>query len=221
MPTKGKKPQKNRNKPIEWRKIFTPQIKIAAILASICLVMIVACIASPGTKKVSVVSPLQEIAPMEKVTLGDKITQKFTPDSDYDGLGLYYANYTNYVQSGELHVDVESSGERNQFAYNIGMLTDNSFFYINQTLKKDKPYTITLYLTGNVEGVTFFTTTEAGPYNVKLSRNGKAVETSALVMAFVTECKDYFATWYFMIILALIACYVALNIKEEVYVQKA
>lgn len=219
MPTKAKtvsKPQKLD----KWHKIFTPQIIIAAILCIFCTIMAIVCLLNSRTKEISVTSPVENMKPLDAITPKDCIEQKFTADNDYTRFGLYYANFANYIQGGTLHIDiVDSSGTKMQSGRNIAGILDNSFLYFDYPLQKDETYTITIYLTDNAQGITFFTTT-ADNYDAELFLN-KNPQSSSIIMAFTTETKDSFAAWYYVMIIALTLCYIVLKINKDAYAEKS
>lgn len=200
-----------------WQKIFTPQIIIASVASLFCIVMVIVCLLNPGTKTVSVASPVENLKPLDAVKSKDRLVQQFTSDGDYVRFGLYYANFSNYIQGGKLHVDVQKShGEVVQFTYDIAGAFDNSFLYVNYPLEKDEIYKVTIYTTDGAEGITFFTTSISS-YSAKLTFNNTPL-SSSIIMAFVSETKDSFAAWYYVMALALIACYIVLKIDKDVYV---
>lgn len=220
MPTKAKAAAKAKNHPARWRKIFTPQIIIAGAASLFCIVMTIVCLLNPGTKTVSVTSLVENLKPLDAVKPKDRLVQQFTSDGDYVRFGLYYANFSNYIQGGKLHVDVQKShGEVVQFTYDIAGAFDNSFLYIDYALEKDEVYTVTVYITDGAEGITFFTTT-ADNYHAKLALN-KTPLSSSIIMTFVSETKDSFAAWYYVMALVLLTCYIVLKIDKDVYVQNS
>ncbi len=216
MPTKAKSTKKR----IDWKKIFTPPIIICAILCVFCVVMVVICLLFPSTKEVSVTSSVENMKALDAITPKDQLVQEFTSDGDYTRFGLYYANFSNYIQGGELHIDIKNpSGEVNKFTYNIGGVIDNTFVYVDYPLSKDMVYTISIYITGTAQGITFFTTT-ANNQGAKLTENGQ-LQKSSIIMSFVNERTDYFAAWYYFLAFALVLCYAVLKVDKDLYVKKS
>lgn len=219
MPTKAKtKITRKTQMPTKWQKIFTPQIIIATVLCVFCAIMTVVCLLNPGTKEISVTSPVENLDTIGAITPRDLAIQTFTSDGDYSSFGLYYANYSNYIQGGKLHIEIEdSSGEKSEFTYNISGIIDNSIMYINYSLQANMNYTIRIHLSDDAEGITFFSTTSAENYNAKLTVNGKTCESS-IIMAFSTKVRDSFSAWYYVMAIAFILCYIVLKIDKEAYV---
>ena len=215
MPTKAKI-----IKNAKLQKIFTPQITIATALIIFCVIMAVVCLLNPGTKEVSVTSPVENMKPLDAITPKEHVVQKFTSDGDYTKFGLYYANFSNYIQGGNLYISIENSqGETTNFSYNIGGIFDNSFLYINYPLKKNETYTVTIHISDDAEGITFFTTT-TNNYNAVLKINKQTVNSS-IIMVFNNSVRDAFAMWYYIMAIALISCYIVLKIDKDAYVKKA
>lgn len=220
MPIKAKTTIKTRKlaKPTRWQKIFTPQIIIAVVLCAFCTIMAVVCFLNPGTKETSVTSPVENMTPLDAITPKDCVVQKFTSDDNYTKFGLYYANFSNYIQEGNLHISIENpQKEKTDFTYNIGGLFDNSFLYIDYPLEKDETYIVTIRIS-DAEGITFFTTT-ASNYSATMTIN-KQAEDASIIMAFVTEIKDSFSAWYFVMAVALDLCYIVLKVDRSVYDKK-
>lgn len=218
MPTKAKNSADTKH-PTKWQKFFTPQITISILLCVFCAIMAVVCFINPGTKEISHTSPVENMKSLEVITPKDQIVQKFTSDNDYVSFGLYYANFSNYIQGGKLHVDIGNSNKSiEKFTYDISGAIDNTFLYIDYPLQKDETYTLTIYLT-DAQGITFFTTT-ADNYHATMSRNQQTQPVS-IIMSFVTTSKDSFAAWYYIMAIALILCYVVLKIDKDVYAQKS
>ncbi len=216
MPTKARTAAKTKSHTVIWQKIFTPQIIVAGIASLFCIVMMIVCLLNPRIKTISVASPVENLKPLDAVKPKDQLVQQFTSDGDYVRFGLYYANFSNYIQGGKLHVDVQKShGEAAQFTYDIAGAFDNSFLYVDYPLEKDEVYTVTIYTTDDAEGITFFTTSISS-YNTKLTFNNTPL-SSSIIMAFVSKTKDSFSAWYYVMALALIACYTVLKIDKDVY----
>lgn len=216
MPTKAK-PHIDTKELTKWRKLFTPPIAIALALISLCLVMTVICFVFPSIQETSVTSPVENLTSLESITPGDKVVQKFTSDGNYTRFGLYYANYSNYYQGGKLHINIKDShGNSEDFTYNIGGITDNTFMYINHPLEEHETYTLTIHITDGAQSITFFTTTSKDNYDAELLINQKP-QTSSIVMAFVSEVEDRFTVWYYIMAISLILCYIVLKIDKDVY----
>lgn len=219
VPTRGK-PTIRAKMPIQWQKIFTPQIIIASVLLIFCTIMIVVCLLNPGTKEVSVTSAVENMAPLDAITPKDRVVQKFTADDDCAKFGLYYANFSDYIQGGNLHIDVTNSQEETTtFTYDIGGTFDNSFLYLDYPLKKGETYVVNIYVSDGARGVTFFTTM-ADNYDAKLTINGH-VEDFSIIMTFNNYVEDIFAAWYYVLFATLIMCYLVLKIDRSVYGRKA
>jgi len=183
--------------------------------------MIVVCLLNPGRKEASATSLIENRQPLEMVVPGDQLIQEFTADDDYARFGLYYANYSNYAQGGELHIDVEdSSKETTNFTYKIGGIFDNTILYIDYALKQGERYKVTISVDEPAQGITFFTTDAADNYGAKLSRN-RQPQDSTIIMTFTQERTDAFSAWYYVMVLSLILCYAVLKLDKDVYVQKA
>lgn len=220
MPTKAKASRQT-SKIAIWRKFFTPPIIFATILGIFCAIMIAICFLNPSTKETSVTATVKNMQSLDAVKPRDRLVQTFTTDDhDYSNFGLYYANFSNYTQGGQLHIDVKNSaGQTEQFTYDIGGIIDNTFLYVDYPLQSQTTYTLIIYVSDDAQGITFFTTT-SGDYNTKLVVN-KQPQDSAIIMAFVSESPDRFAAWYYVMGLTLIACYVVLKINKDIYGQKA
>lgn len=216
MPTRAKTARAPKR---SWKQIFTPPTVIATFLGAVCVVMIIVSFLNPGTKAVSVTSPVEHMQPMAAITPEDRLVQTFTAADSYSRFGLYYANFGNYMQGGELHIDVRDSKKvTTQFVFNIGGVSDNAFVYVDYPLLKNEAYTVTIYITGTAQGITFFTTT-ADNYNAQLQRDRKPQDFS-IIMSFVSTSPDTFAAWYYIMALALILCYVVLKLDKDVYGQE-
>lgn len=221
MPIKAKKASSSDTKLHQWCKIFNPQIIIATLICVLCIIMAVVCFIKPGTKDVSVTSPVKDLEPLTAITPKDRVSQTFTSDDDYNYFGLYYANYFNYTQNGRLHIDVEDdSGAVSNFSYVISGVIDTSFLYVDYPLQKSETYKITIHVTDDAQGITFFTTTSDNNYSAELHFNKKR-EPATIIMAFVTEERDVFNAWYYVMIFTLSLCYIIVKVDKDAYVKKA
>lgn len=219
MPTKTKTPRNLKKQRIDLQKIFTPRIIVCITLCILCLVMVVVCVSNPGTKEVSVTSPVENMQALDAVTSKQRIVQRFTSDDNYTKFGLYYANFGDYIQSGNLHIDVENSKQETiSFTYRINGIADNGFLYINHPLEKDEIYKVSIHASDEVRGITFFTTT-AKNYDAAMSINNQP-EDYSIIMAFNNETKDVFSAWYFILVIVLIMCYMTLTIDRSIYDRK-
>lgn len=219
MPTKVKD-STNADKTTGQQGLFTPQIIISVILCIFCTIMTVICLLNPSIKETSVISPVENMLPIKTITPNDKVVQKFISDDNYVRFGLYYANYSNYVQGGNLHINIkDANNEVDEFVYNIGGIIDNTLMYIDYPLQKDETYTITIYITDGAQGITFFATDSDSNFNAELLHN-KEPQDNSIIMSFVTEQNDYFSAWYYIMAIAIIMCYIALKINKDAYVKK-
>lgn len=215
MPTKPKAAQQQ----ISWRKIFSPQIIICTVLCIVCLIMAVVCVLIPGTKEISVTSPVEDMEVLDAITSDQRVVQKFTSDDNYTKFGLYYANFGNYVQGGDLYIDVKNSKqETSSFTYRISNIADNGFLYINYPLEKNETYNVDIHISSEAQGITFFTTA-AKNYDATMSINNH-LEDRSIIMAFSNETKDIFSAWYYILAISLIMCYMALTVDRSIYDKK-
>ena len=202
----------------KWQKIFTPQIIVATVLCVFCAIMAIVCLLNPGTKETSITSPVENMDIIGVITPKDKVVQTFVSDGNYSSFGLYYANYVNYIQGGELLIDVEgSNGESSKFTYDIGGIIDNTIMYVDYPLKENVAYTITIQLSDDAEGITFFSTASTENYEAKLTIN-KNPRKDTIIMAFATEVEDSFTAWYYVMAIVIILCYIVLKIDRGAYV---
>lgn len=212
MPTKAKSLKEGGN----WKKNLTPQIVICLILCIFSAVMTVYCFLHPDTKEVSVTSLVEDMKPLDAVTPEDRLVQTFIADDDYSRFGLYYANFSNYIQGGELHIDVrDASGQVANFAYNIGGVIDNTFIYIDYPVSMGETYTLTIYISGTAQGITFFTTM-ADSYETTLQLNNQP-QNSSIIMSFVSQTQDSFKAWYGIMAISLLFCYMSLKVNKDFY----
>ncbi len=199
-----------------WKKSLTPQIVICLILCIFSAAMAVYCFLHPDTKEVSVTSSVEDMKPLDAVTPGDRLVQTFTADNNYSRFGLYYANFSNYIQGGELHIDVrDASGRVANFAYNIGGVIDNTFIYIDYPVNMGETYTLTIYISGTAQGITFFTTM-ADSYEATLRLNNQP-QNSSIIMSFVSQTQDSFKAWYGIMAISLLFCYMSLKVNKDFY----
>ncbi len=212
MPTKAKSLKEGGN----WKKNLTPQIVICLILCIFSAAMTAYCFLRPGTKEVSVTSLVEDMKPLDAVTPEDRLVQTFTADDNYSRFGLYYANFSNYIQGGELHVDVrDASGRVANFAYNIGGVIDNTFIYIDYPVNMGETYTLTIYISGTAQGITFFTTM-ADSYEATLQLNNQP-QNASIIMSFVSQTQDSFKAWYGIMAISLLFCYMSLKVNKDFY----
>lgn len=214
MPTKAKK---NSQQTKNWRKILTPRIIVC--LAGIILLIISAgflCI-FPPLKPVSQTTELSNLDTNERLANGAKLQQTFVSPINADSLGIYLNSYGVFLETGYFDIVVtQGSTEVARHSIDMAQLRNSQFFYIDCALTSGESYDLSLTIGGleEIDQVAFMTTDAAD--SGTLTING-VHQTANLVLSYVEHVPDYFAIWYCVFGVVLLASYIVLFISQEAY----
>lgn len=128
------------------------------------------------------------------------LIQEFKADNNYQKIGLYLATYGVKSNDGTLYVDIICDEKTTQLKLKRKNIIDNSVYYFDYKLSKDKNYTVKIYTDGIKENnaITLYTT-EYDDDNLLLKINEEE-QDSNIIMYFSKKENNYFPIWYVLMI---------------------
>lgn len=212
MPTKGKMPEI-----VRWFFNNRISIRISYIAIIILIISTICVLLNAPYKNVSDTYSGNPGTTTE-ITDGVKLQQDFIANRDYDFFGIYFPNYLNFFREGKLYIKITNNQNSEQFEYNTREMLNESYFYINYSLRHSEKYTLDIWVE-NIPKEKAFKFSTVKPVNGDLSPlivDGKKSDDT-LLMTFVYQKKDYFITWYLVLEIVLILLYLVLFVDKEFY----
>ena len=175
--------------------------------------MILVTVIFPGKNYTSKTIEIIDSANVNEFYNEDIIEQTFISDDNYKSIGIQIATYASYVKDGELIVSIENEkGKIKKYSIKARTIIDNQIYYLKYKVKKNHKYKIIIDGENLSSPITFLTTQAEIPGYELIINNTKS--NSNLILAFIKNRKDYFNTWYYLLIISILSSY-AILIKEN------
>ena len=176
---------------------------IARIVIVILVLLIITSIIFPSSKAVT--NNFSGLDIIGELKNGDVLEEEFTSKSNYNKIGIPFANYGMVIDKGKVEVTIENSkGKKKKYNIKLSSIVDNQYYYLPYKLKKNQKYKITVMVVKPEYPITIYMTKKDKKSITKF--NGDLCDDN-IRLGFMYNEDDYFNIWNYVFILSLVILY--------------
>ena len=176
---------------------------IARIVIVILVLLIITSIIFPSSKAVT--NNFSGLDIIGELKNGDVLEEEFTSKSNYNKIGIPFANYGMVIDKGKVEVTIENSkGKKKKYNIKLSSIVDNQYYYLTYKLKKNQKYKITVMVVKPEYPITIYMTKKDKKSITKF--NGDLCDDN-IRLGFMYNEDDYFNIWNYVFILSLVILY--------------
>ena len=176
---------------------------ITRIVIVILVLLIITSIIFPSSKAVT--NNFSGLDIIGELKNGDVLEEEFTSKSNYNKIGIPFANYGMVIDKGKVNVIIENSNKKEKkYTIKLSSVVDNQYYYLPYKLKKNQKYKITVKVVKPEYPITIYMTNKDKKSITKF--NGD-IRDDNIRLGFMYNEKDYFNIWNYVFILSLVILY--------------